>query len=68
MKIDILIISLSCLCMWHILYVKEHLFVEQDRSVVEYTRGTNSTVLPDHSVTPKITGVVKSLYQLGHQL
>jgi hypothetical protein len=29
--------------------------------VVEYARGTNSTVLPDQSVTPTTTRVVESL-------
>jgi hypothetical protein len=35
--------------------------VKQDRSVVEYARGTNSTVLPDQSVTPTTARVVESL-------
>jgi hypothetical protein len=35
--------------------------IKQDRSVVVYTRGTNSMVLTDHSVTPMATRVVESL-------
>jgi hypothetical protein len=35
--------------------------VKQDRSVVEYARGTNSTILQDQSVTPTTARVVESL-------
>jgi hypothetical protein len=35
--------------------------VKQDRSVVEYARGTNSTILPDQSLTPTTARVVESL-------
>jgi hypothetical protein len=36
-------------------------YVKQDRSMVEYGRGTNSMVLPDQRVTPMTARVVESL-------
>jgi hypothetical protein len=33
----------------------------QDRYVVEYARGTNSTAIPDHELTPNTAEVVESL-------
>jgi hypothetical protein len=38
--------------------------VKQDRSVVKYTRVTNSTTLLDHKLTPTGTEVVETLVVL----
>jgi hypothetical protein len=35
--------------------------VKQDRSAVEYTRGTNSMILPNHIMTPTTSRVAESL-------